>query len=140
MHFRFALIAIAAVLGIHFLGMEYGIYWDYPQFDIVTHTGGGLAMGLVAIAGIKLLIDRITFQRQVPVFVQVLFSLFLVLGFVALVGIAWEWYEFIFDVYASRVSVQFRPLQMGLMDTMGDLFCDLAGGAIAYGVSRFWRS
>ncbi len=50
-----------------------------------------------------------------------------VLAFVALIGIFWEFFEFISDfLIESKRSGLF---QAGAADTLGDLFFDLVGGA-----------
>ena len=52
-------------------------------------------------------------------------KLLLGLGFVALVGILWEFHEFIADWFLQK------PLmQEGIGDTMSDLFFDLLGGSV----------
>ena len=59
------------------------------------------------------------------------FARFIVtLGFVALLGVLWELFEFFLD----RISVSITGIQMqpGLIDTMGDLAMDLAGAVVAF--------
>ena len=49
-----------------------------------------------------------------------------VIGFVALIGVAWEMHEFVLDL---AIGGPIR--QEGLADTMADLFNDLSGGILA---------
>ena len=46
-----------------------------------------------------------------------------------LVGVMWEWLEFGFDYFFVPEAALWRA-QLGLMDTMGDLFNDLLGGTV----------
>ncbi len=59
------------------------------------------------------------------------FIIFLVLSIAALVGVLWEFSEFIFDHIAvfGRNPRLFQ--QQGVADTMSDLFFDLLGGLSA---------
>lgn len=52
-----------------------------------------------------------------------------ILGFVALVGIGWEWFEFCFDEFIA-VRNSWGLTQLGLADTMADLFFDLLGALV----------
>jgi len=58
-----------------------------------------------------------------------LFSIILVAGVVMLVGVMWEWFEFGFDYIFVPEHAEWRA-QLGLIDTMGDLFTDLVGGVL----------
>jgi hypothetical protein len=123
---------IGVVLGVHALAFAMDWYGSLLWFDIVMHFGGGFAMGFLALAIWEALIVRIMFRKGTSPFLRLFTYTLGILGFVALVGIAWEWYEFIFDTYASQVSLEFRPAQMGLGDTMADFFFDLLGGLLAF--------
>jgi hypothetical protein len=51
----------------------------------------------------------------------------IVLGFVALIGVLWEFFEYLLDYFFANRGVM--PLsQTSLKDTLGDLFFDLVGG------------
>jgi len=54
-------------------------------------------------------------------------TLLMVLGWAALVGVLWEFVEFLYDFLIARYSLGLNILQFGLRDTLGDLVCDLLG-------------
>ena len=109
------------ILFIHALATVNFWYWRFPWFDIPMHFFGGfwVAMAflyfdpkieILKINGLKFLTDAAA-----------------VLAFVALIGIFWEFFEFISDfLIESKRSGLF---QAGAADTLGDLFFDLVGGA-----------
>lgn len=55
-------------------------------------------------------------------------TLTLVLGWVALTGVLWEFAEFLYDLAVATYGLNLKTLQFGLMDTLGDLLSDLLGG------------
>jgi len=60
-------------------------------------------------------------------------ALVLTLGFVALIGVFWEFYEFLHDFYlltGGKISV----FQSSFADTVKDLFFDLVGGTAAFAI------
>ena len=111
-------------------------YSIHEWLDIPMHFAGGFAMGFLALALWNHAVQNVSFQKNLHPALKVLFHYLAIVGCVALVGIAWEWYEFLFDYYASQVSVVFRPLQMGIGDTMADFFFDLLGGSVAFLIFR----
>ena len=55
------------------------------------------------------------------------------LGFAALVGVLWEFYEYLKDVYIfNKHPLASAPDPLLLPDTLLDLFNDLVGGAITF--------
>jgi len=60
-------------------------------------------------------------------FFELLLSFGLTLGFVALIGILWEFFEFGYDVLISAKGYA-AAAQRGTADTISDLFFDLFGG------------
>lgn len=124
MRYAHAAIAIGIVLFFHALGML-GLYGWHP-YDMPMHFFGGVAMGILALA----MWDRHVKSVQLDVkhvWAKRLFFTLWVVGFVAIVGVAWEWLEFGFDVVAE-VRYAWGLAQTSLADTMADLFLDLAGG------------
>lgn len=137
-----AFVIIATVLGVHGIAIASGWYLSNLWLDIPMHFAGGFGMGYLALAIWQTTVSKISFRKSLNKPWRILIYLGIILGFVALVGIAWEWYEFIFDSYASQVSLEYRPAQMSLTDTMADLFLDLLGGVLAftlYAARGTWR-
>jgi hypothetical protein len=124
-------IAVLVVLALHALAT--GLYWyqDLPWFDIPMHFSGGVAVALLTLAIWDLCIEKVNFQKSVGAFWRQVILAVLVLGVVALVGIAWEWYEFAFDQIALVAYPNLPPAQTSLSDTMADLALDLLGGLVA---------
>lgn len=56
-----------------------------------------------------------------------LITIVITLGFVALIGVFWEFFEFLFDIFVSSKGY-LEVVQQGVADTMSDLFFDLLGG------------
>lgn len=119
------LLAFVAVIFLgNFLSIWFGWYAKVWWADVMLHVLGGAW---------TVLLFFYLFKRNVPSFVlpaSFIASLVLVLGFVMLVGVGWEWFEFTFDHFFAKERAVWRA-QRGLPDTMGDLFADFAGGAVA---------
>ncbi len=59
----------------------------------------------------------------------------MVLAFVALIGIFWEFFEFISDFFFK--SDKLGLFQAGAADTLSDLFFDLVGGVTLFAVYKY---
>lgn len=132
-----AFTVLAAMLILHGIALVGDLYYLIPWFDSVMHTIGGLAVGLVALAWWDKVVEKITLRPSVtlpPALISFLFTL----GIVAIVGIVWEWHEFILDALAHDVNRQ--PAQPSTFDTMADFFFDLLGGTLAFVISRYRRT
>lgn len=119
-----AVIPTLVVLWVHLLFLTvYPAYYYWAGTDILMHTAGGASMACIALAVWP---QKSDWRRWVAM-----------LGFVALIGIFWEWYEFFSDLLVGTFT------QPGLADTMADLFFDLFGATVvflvAYGVERTRR-
>lgn len=122
------------------IAIEVGVYRIAPWFDAVSHFGGGFAMGLVALALFASWVDKVSLKKRTDIpFGDLFFKLVWILGFVALVGIAWEWFEYVLDSFSDGFTLgEFLEARMyghhqpSLTDTMADFFCDLLGGLVAY--------
>lgn len=67
------------------------------------------------------------------------YTAIVILGFTALVGVFWEFYELAVNVVITKNNYIFYESlfqQGGLLDTLKDLFVDLVGGAAA--IARFF--
>lgn len=134
MRFRYPIIAIAIVLVFHALG-TLGLYSLWHWYDMPMHFAGGMVMAMLAMAFWDAIIKNVTFTTRHPWARRVFFT-FCIVGFVALVGIAWEWYEFVFDVCVLPALRGWGPAQPSIADTMADLFFDITGACT---VSLFRR-
>lgn len=96
---------------VNFLANKFYWYSSIWYFDMIMHTLGGMSLGMI-------------FMYLFPPKDDSLNSYFKILIFTLFVGIAWEAYEFLF--YTMVAGNVFNQL-----DTISDLFFDLAGGAMA---------
>lgn len=124
---RHAFVAIGIVLFFHSLGIWRYYNW-YHWYDIPMHIGGGIAMGILALALWNILVKSVVLRTKKK-WATFFPKIFFVLGFVGLIGIGWEWFEFLFDTLFS-VRLSWGIAQTSVADTMADLFCDLVGGLI----------
>ncbi|PIR89212.1 MAG: hypothetical protein COU07_01990 [Candidatus Harrisonbacteria bacterium CG10_big_fil_rev_8_21_14_0_10_40_38] len=117
-----ALLALIFVL--HVTAIYLNWYWDFDGVDNVYHFIGG--------AWVALLFFYIFFTRGelFPIRGNFLPALIFSIGFVLLISVGWEFFEFIFDQFFGG-SGTVRQAQLGVADTMGDLFSDIVGGMTA---------
>jgi len=115
---------LAAVLGFWLVGMYYGLHFIFWWYDAVAHFAGGAWVAALAIAAREKLSLELNGQKTNLVW------LLAVLGFVALVGVLWEFFELVLDRYILYNGFTYLP---GVYeDTLLDLFMDLVGGAAFY--------
>lgn len=121
------LAVIVLILAVHGFATAFSWYFVHPWVDIPMHIAGGFWLGL-------LFFYLFTERRQVlPRDVSLWPTVFLCLGFVALVGIGWELYEYIASAFLGG-RMDFGDSSPGAhFDTLKDLFDDLVGGGLAVG-------
>lgn len=101
-------------------------YFYFWWYDVMMHALGGLAIGFLAMT----LWTELE-SRSVASWRSFVLQLGFVMGFVALVGIGWEWLEALADaIVLPRLGM--TDAQLGLTDTMLDLYFDLFGGVVAW--------
>lgn len=133
MRFRFPFVVIGVVLGFHALGM-WKLYNVFHWYDMPMHFAGGMAMALLAWATWDMFVRDIKFTVRYPGAKRIAFVLWLV-GFTAIIGIGWEWFEFGFDRLVLPTLQGWAPTQASIADTMADFFFDLSG-AVAVSLLR----
>ena len=94
--------------------------WYLPQLDIPMHIIGGASVAWAVWA----LMNYARSEKKLPK-LPFWFSVFIAVGAAALVGVLWEHYEFLHDVYLHTDE---QLAQFGTSDTMKDLADDLLGG------------
>ena len=114
------------------ISLIFSLYWKAPWLDNIMHFWGGavVAMGMIWWTFYSAKISALT--KNLPKF----YATVAVLGFVALAGVFWEFYEFIVDRLITKNNYISLFQQGGLLDTLKDLFLDLLGGLTA--VWRFF--
>lgn len=125
MPFRYPFLFIIFVLALHMLGV-FVLYDIWHWYDIPMHFVGGVAMGLLGLSLWDKYMKNVTFTVKHPWSKRIFFT-FCLIGFTAIVGVAWEWYEFAFDVLVLPALPGWQVSQPGIADTMADLFLDLSG-------------
>lgn len=95
------------------------MYQRFPVFDIPMHILGGIAMGLT---GYLMLCYA---QKELNVVIpQRIVQWILITFWVVFTTVIWEFAEFLGDYFFGT------HMQMGLADTMGDMFMGLMGGVV----------
>lgn len=100
----------------------FNAYILYPWLDMPTHFCGGIAITyfyLAAGANVQALIGRI------PRPVHLLMSL----GLTAITAVVWEFFEYTSDVVLGT------KMNLGVSDTLSDLFFGLLGGTVIVAVT-----
>lgn len=120
----FLISTIAIFLSFHVFALYSFLYWKLPLLDNMMHFAGGFLVALV-------MIWRMHFsgKNSLPA-LPFVFSLVIILGAVSLVGVLWEFYEFLSDKFITKNNY-ISLMQPGLVDTMKDLALDLSGGLLA---------
>ena len=114
------------------IGIVFSLYWRMPWLDNIMHFFGGgvVAMGMIWWTFYSEKISAST--KNLPKF----YTVIIILGFTALGGVFWEFYELIVDGLITKNNYVSLLQQGGLLDTLKDIFIDLLGGAAA--VWRFF--
>jgi len=101
-------------------------YFYFWWYDVMMHVLGGVAMGFLAYT-----LWSALETRAAETWRALLLQLGFVLGFVAMIGIGWEWAEALADAIVLP-ALGMADAQLGLTDTMLDLYFDLLGGLVAW--------
>jgi len=115
--FSLVLLFLAQIASLYF-----SLYWRAPWLDNIMHFWGGAtaAMGMIWWS----FYSKKTSLPELPK----LYTVILILGFAALVGVLWEFYELIIDKLITKNNYISLLQQGGLLDTLKDLLVDLLGG------------
>ena len=115
------MIFIVVTLG---LAIYFRLYYLFWWLDILHHFLGGLWLVLFFNFSIKHFKIMLTGDWRAAAFFLTL------IGLVALVGVGWEFFEFIWDRFIWHAGFTYLP---GIYeDTLSDLFFDLLGGATGF--------
>lgn len=109
---------LIGLLLVHGWALITSAYFYIWWLDLLLHLAGGFWVGSV---GIYLF-------RKTPL--SNFLFLLVVVSFAALIGVLWEFFEFMTDPLWRTLGREVF-FQLGLEDTLGDLLSDLVGGALA---------
>lgn len=108
---------------VHIVAVMLSWYHRFPWIDIPQHFFGGV---LAALIFYWLNYRYPKLFKLVP---GVIAPGILVVSWAALLGVLFEFTEFLYDIIAvGYLGIGEFPSQLGLKDTMGDLFFDILGG------------
>jgi len=108
-------IIAASVLAVtHYLSLELFLYWRYLWLDMPMHLLGGVVAAL----------GYLSLRDFMPNWQPHWSRSVMVIGFVFLVALSWEVFEF-------AIGIEFDNDRY-LFDTISDLFIGVAGGLIGY--------
>jgi len=126
---KFILGLLIFILVFHIIASINSWYWTYAWLDMPMHFLGGFWVAMV-------FFNFINPKLQITDY-KLLITLILVLGFVILIGVLWEFFEFLCDVFISSKGY-LEVAQQGIADTISDLFFDLLGGLALLVVRRYF--
>lgn len=120
MYKRLAIVAAIAGVGLcigNAIATVFYWYTSWWWFDMVMHTLGGMFTAFVcSLVFFKTLRNRSSKQY----FITIMLAVFIV-------GLAWEYYEYIVQFYIKAVHLA------DITDSISDLICDMFGGGVAVG-------
>lgn len=118
------------IAAVHLVGILKGLYWRLWWYDIPLHLAGGAWVGILFF---YLFGERLRIFSHSYFLENILFTFIVALSFVVAIGMLWEFYEYLYDVFiASRHPV--RAAQQGPLDTLADIFNDILGGFVSVSV------
>ncbi|HTL39528.1 MAG TPA: hypothetical protein VL306_01830 [Methylomirabilota bacterium] len=126
MKFRTALITIVSIYALSLITLHFDLFNRFVNLDNVFHFSGGVSIGMLALA-IRHFVGKKYRTTGVPVWFDFLF----VVGFVFMVGVLWEFYEYIQD-HTFALTFHWAISQPSVHDTLGDLMWDGIGAIIGF--------
>jgi len=125
---KLILVFAVVIFGIHIPATAFGWYYALSWLDIPMHILGGAWLGLIFYYIFRIRKPELGAKNNWSFFV---FGL----GFVMLVGVVWEFYEFFFDVFIfKKYPLMASPPDVHF-DTMLDLLDDIIGAAVGLGIT-----
>lgn len=128
------LVFLANVVALYF-----DIYHQFPWLDVPMHFFGGYTVALFAMSLYAWIGERVEIRPKLrakskiaPLFLEGIF----VIGFVMIISVGWEIWEFLMDQFATAFVNRFGATQPGIADTMDDLLNDGVGAVTAW---ILWR-
>lgn len=125
------------ILFVHFFATIYSWYWTYFWLDMPMHFLGGFWVAMIYFW----LCNQFQEVREEvePRRIKTVIAIISCLSFVALIGVFWEFFEFLYDILISSRGYS-GFLQLGAADMIGDLFFDFLGGSAFLIIYILYRS
>lgn len=124
---KFILTFLFIFITFHLLALYNFWYWEFRWLDMPMHFFGGFLIAMLFIwlnLRFKILNDFLI--SRLP---NYLITVLITLSFVSLIGVLWEFQEFLYDIFISSKNSNII-LQLSAADTIKDLFFDLLGGMV----------
>jgi len=119
---KFVGLLFVLVFGSWAIGLWSGLFYTYLWLDIPYHFAGGLLVFVIAWVAFS--------HFNIEISGGAIANFIVFLSIVALVGVLWEFTEFIADRYFIQSGLTYRP---GIYeDTLADFVFDLLGGAFGF--------
>lgn len=137
--FCFALLWIFLVFLANAIALYFDVYRSLYWLDIPMHFFGGYTVAILAIAVYAWIRDRVDIRvkkRKQSSWAALVLEGIFVIGFVMIVSVAWEIWEFLMDAFATAFVDRFGATQPGMADTMNDFLNDGVGAVTAW---LLWR-
>ncbi len=144
---KFIIGLLIFILFVHLFATFNHWYWTIDWFDMPMHFFGGFWVAMVYFwlrqkrgltqINTRINADNISVNQRVNPHISALLTIVSCFGFVALIGVLWEFFEFGYDVLISSKGY-FFVAQQGTADTIGDLFFDLLGGLVFLVIYKFY--
>lgn len=131
----YVLTTLLILLHIFFLILGNYYYYKIWWADIFLHISGGFLIGMFILWFLFNRVNPFFLKEKIPFYLTILS----VLGFAALLGVLWEFFEFILDKITGYKSYSAAVMQANLEDTLSDLFFDLFGAAASSALLFFKR-
>jgi len=116
-------LAIAAFFAVHTIASFNDLYRSMAWVDIPAHFLSGVFSAAFFYWFFQYRPSYFDTSRNFGI------TLVLVLGWVTLIGVGWEFFEYLYDLSIVKYGLELKVLQFGLVDTLGDLLFDMLGGA-----------
>lgn len=130
---KYLIISLIIILIVYIFSIFYLWYKKLFWFDTIMHIAGGIWVCALFIYisqkqkfNFSILNTKISKENLQITILNILIPI----GFVALIGILWEFYEFFMDVIIYKKYIFYNAPGYILFDTLKDLFNDLLGGLL----------
>lgn len=119
---KFFLSLVFSLTGFYLVNAAADFYTTYPNFDVPMHFLGGMVAAIFFV---------LYFKKELSKLSPLLIAVFLI-GSTIFAGIIWEFFEWGLDHFLVPYVSWMRISQLGLEDTLGDIFVDFLGGTAIF--------
>ncbi len=125
---KIIILFLLIIIAMHAVAIYFSLYWIVWWLDIVMHFLGGVWISFLAVW--LFFSEKINLLNGLSAF----YAMIIILGITALGAVLWEFFEFSFaKIIFGKIEDVIKladPAQLGVADTMSDLFFGLLGGLV----------